>query len=114
MQFTKSDLKTGMVVRFRNESYKIVFGDELSGLENTDSFSSFTNHLLHNEFHTDGDIVAVYNVKQASLIHALLEGYNLTLIWERVGRSDEEKEMDALRAQRDELQEKIEALHAKL
>jgi hypothetical protein len=113
-EFTKSDLKTGMVVRNRNGNYKIVFGNSMSGLDNTASFSSFTSNLLGKQSQAEFDIMAVYKVGGAMLIRATLSGEGLTLIWERTEQTPAQKEMEVLQAKMDELQEQMKVVQAKL
>jgi hypothetical protein len=113
MQFTKSDLKTGMFVKSRIGDYKIVIGELLSGLNTSTLFANFSENLI-NINNKGYDIVAVYEVETCRRFSAYLEGESLTLIWERTEQTEAQKEMEVLQKQAKALQEQITKLQGKL
>jgi hypothetical protein len=113
MQFTKSDLKTGMFVKNRNGNYKIVIGDTLSGIEACTTFSNFNDGLISN-LSKGYDIVVVYKALDSRFLSAYLNGESLKLIWERTEQTPVQKEMEELQAQITKLQEQAKVLQSKL
>jgi hypothetical protein len=113
MQFTKSDLKTGMFVKNRNGDYKMVIGEALSGLDTSTQLGYFSERLISNRARCL-DIIAVYKVKSAVYIRTHLKGEQLTLIWERTEQTEAQKEMEVLQEQAKALQEQITKLQSKL
>jgi hypothetical protein len=113
MQFTKSDLKTGMFVRNRGGDYKVVIGEVLSGLDACTTLGNFSDSLISNN--CEGyDIVAVYEVKGTVYLRTYLNGSSLEVIWERTEQTPAQKEMEVLQAKMDELQEQMKVVKAKL
>jgi hypothetical protein len=113
MQFTKSDLKTGMFVRNRGGDYKLVIGEVLSGLDACTTLGNFNDSLISNN--CEGyDIVAVYEVKGTAYLRTYLNGSYLEVIWERIEQTPAQKEMEVLQAKMDELQEQMKVVQAKL
>jgi hypothetical protein len=113
MQFTKSDLKTGMFVRNRGGDYKVVIGEVLSGLDACTTLGNFSDSLISND--CEGyDIVAVYEVKGTVYLRTYLNGSSLEVIWERTEQTPAQKEMEVLQAKMDELQEQMKVVQAKL
>jgi hypothetical protein len=113
MEFTKSDLKTGMFVKNRNGNYKIVIGDTLSGIEACTTFSNFNDGLISN-LSKGYDIVVVYKALDSRFLSAYLNGESLKLIWERTEQTPVQKEMEELQAQITKLQEQAKVLQSKL
>jgi hypothetical protein len=113
MEFTKSDLKTGMFVKNRNGDYKIIIGELLSGLDSSTLFANFREDLVN--INNNGyDIVAVYEVETLRHVKAYFKGESLTLIWERTEQTPAQKEMEELQAQISKLQEQAKVLQSKL
>ena len=115
MQFTKSDLKTGMFVKQRNGNFKVVLGEAICG--NDYSFGLIDNYnrdmtITCNETHLD--IVAVYKTNRSVSLNLYLKGTCLTLIWERTEQTEAQKEMEVLQAQAKALQEQITKLQGAL
>jgi hypothetical protein len=113
MEFTKSDLKTGMFVKNRNGDYKMVMGEALAGLDTSTELGYFSESLISNRAKCL-DIIAVYKVKSAVYIRTYLQGNSLTLIWERTEQTEAQKEMEVLQEQAKALQEQITKLQSKL
>jgi hypothetical protein len=112
-EFTKSDLKTGMVVRYRDGEYRILIDKVLTGIGGFNVLSLYNDSLLGVNA-SNVDIVAVYNMCNARPIDIYLKGEHLTLIWERTEQTPAQKEMEVLQAKMDELQEQIKVVQAKL
>lgn len=78
-EFTKADLKDGMVVEYRNGERRIVVDEVLYGLYGFASLKTHCNDLTYSD--SDLDIVKVYAQKSASLNN--LFKYPGEIIWER-------------------------------
>jgi vacuolar-type H+-ATPase subunit I/STV1 len=113
MEFTKSDLKTGMFVKNRNGDYKIVIGELLSGLEACTTLGAFSDSLI-NKYSKSYDIVAAYKAKEPCFLSKYLNGDSLNLVWEQTGQTEAQKEMEELQAQITKLQEQAKVLQSKL
>jgi hypothetical protein len=115
MQFTKSDLKTGMFVKFRRGDYRIVLGDcALDAVSRCCLLNLKDNLLAAHDMLDSIDIMSVYNINAHTSITDHLNGKNLTLIWERTELTPAQKEMEVLQAKMNELQEQIKVVQAKL
>jgi hypothetical protein len=114
-EFTKSDLKTGMFVQYRNGDYRIVIGDMLSG-DGYATLSSFDEGLKYRPSSKTHymDIIAVYKAGEHATMANYLAGRDLTLIWERTEQTEAQKEMEVLQKQAKALQEQITKLQGKL
>ncbi len=113
-EFTKSDLKTGMFVKYRGGSYRVVIGDILSG-SGCATLPQYSEDLKYRgNAYVSLDIMAVYKVAKATHINEYLKGHCLTLIWERTEQTEAQKEMEVLQAKMDELQEQMKVVQAKL
>ena len=103
-EFTKADLKDGMVVEERNKRKYIVLGDEVVNDDGYNILKGYGNDLTDTRLHDRNfDIIRVFKVKNnciTSLKH-LFKDENLELIWERT----ETKRMTAK-----EMQQKLEDL----
>ena len=113
-EFTKSDLKTGMLVKQRNGDIKVVLGESICGLWGLwDRLSNFKSDLIstcYGEF----DIIVVYKTSEGNSLTSYLEGDYLTPIWERTEQTEAQKEMEILQEQAKALQEQITKLKSKL
>lgn len=78
-EFTKADLKDGMVVEYRNGERRIVVGEVLYGLDGFTSLKTHCNDLTYSN--SVLDIVKVYAQKSTSL-NSLFK-YPGKIIWER-------------------------------
>ena len=103
-EFTKADLKDGMVVEERNKRKYIVLGDEVVNDDGYNILKGYGNDLTDTRLHDRNfDIIRVFKVKNnciTSLKH-LFKDENLELIWER----NETKHMTA-----EEMRQKLEEL----
>jgi hypothetical protein len=114
MQFTKSDLKTGMFVRYRNGDYRVVIGDCLSG-DGCAALPQYSEDLKYKGITIMAlDIMAVYKAANGTNISEYLSGHCLTLIWERTEQTEAQKEMEVLQEQAKALQEQITKLQGTL
>lgn len=92
VEFTKADLKTGMIVEHRDGERYMVIGDRLVSEDDCYKISDYNNDLkISNLCLSDSDIVAVYNVNTYVLddISDIFADVCLTTIWRR----EEVKEM---------------------
>jgi hypothetical protein len=81
-EFTKADLKDGMVVKHRNGDKRIVISEALIGENGYADQNCFREDLTHRYF-KDLDIVGVYAIQEYNNFADMLSDYNLELIWER-------------------------------
>ena len=115
MQFTKSDLKTGMFVKQRNGDFKIVLGDAICGYDYFSPLYSYNvSMLLCDSAQTEFDIMAVYNKNSNVALSYYLQGQDLQIIWKRTEQTEAQKEMEVLQEQAKALQEQITKLQSKL
>lgn len=99
-EFTKADLKDGMVVEYREGKRRIVIGNMLIGEDGFLTLNSF-DEKLENIFFKEHSITKIYKIKKAKAFNYALENKNLELIWER----KETKKMTA-----EEMRQKLEEL----
>jgi hypothetical protein len=113
-EFTKSDLKTGMFVKYRKGSYRMVLGDIITG-DGWMSLNELRDDLSEgNTSMGTLDVMSVYVTKSNRAIGEYFKGNGLTLIWERTEQTPAQKEMEVLQAKMDELQEQMKVVQAKL
>ncbi len=113
MQFTKSDLKTGMFVKQRGGEFKVVLGDVISDDDSWAELSHYNEDMMHGN-RTSLDIVAVYTTREFATMTLNLKGQFLKNIWERTEQTEAQKEMEVLQEQAKVLQEQITKLQGKL
>jgi hypothetical protein len=114
-EFTKSDLKTGMFVKFRRGDYRVVLGDYALDIVSRCCLLNIKDNLLaaHDAF--DGiDIMAVYRIGIPASLSDHLKGNDLLLIWERTEQTPAQKEMEVLQAKMNESQAKMNESQAKM
>ena len=99
-EFTKADLKDGMVAKYRNGDKRMVVNEALIGENGYSDRNCFREDLTHRYF-KDLDIVGVYAIQEYSNFADMLSDYNLELIWERT----ESKKMTV-----EEMRKKLEEL----
>lgn len=99
-EFTKADLKDGMVVKHRNGDKRMVISEALIGEDGYSDRNCFREDLT-NRYFKDLDIVGVYAIQEYSNFADMLSDYNLELIWERT----ESKKMTV-----EEMKQKLEEL----
>ena len=103
-EFTKSDLKDGMVIEYRNGNRFFVFGHKLLNSDNFEFINDIADDLTDKKYkNKEFDIMKVYKVKIENLrkLSDILKHENLELIWERI----EVKHMTV-----DEMREELEKL----
>jgi hypothetical protein len=120
MEFTKSDLKTGMFVKYRDGGIRLVLGNTLTG-DFWRSLDEVKVNLMSDDAQRHLDIMSVYESLSPAIISTYLNGGCLELIWERTEQTPAQKEMEVLQAQIDkgaaymaELHEQAKRLQAKL
>lgn len=81
--FTKSDLKDGMVVEYNDNSFgkRLVVGDFLIGEDGYADLGDYNENLKN--VVSDLEIVRVYKIKCMGKISSIMYDVNLELIWER-------------------------------
>ena len=79
-EFTKADLKDGMVVEFKNGQKRLVLGDKLIGSNAYTYVSNFKENLVSDIYNLT--INKVYK-PTAQFLRDIFEDNCLTLIWER-------------------------------
>lgn len=113
--FTKSDLKTGMFVKYRNGEYRMVLGDFLSCFTTYNLISYYGDDLLcEDSIRRNLDIVAVYVTAEITALSVYLQGDSLTLLWERTQQTEAQKEMEVLNKKIAELQLQATRLQGKI
>lgn len=82
-EFTKSDLKDGMVVEYNDNSFgkRLVVGDFLIGEDGYADLGDYNESLK--SVVSDLEIVRVYKIKYMGKISSIMYDVNLELIWER-------------------------------
>lgn len=93
----KSDLKSGMVVEYRDGIRRLVVNDDLIGDDGHLSLSNYNDDLKHDEY-SDLDIMKVYRYKRVRSFSYLLKDDNLELISERKEYELTSHEIDVLKA----------------
>lgn len=84
-EFTKADLKDGMVVEYRSKSYgrRLVIGDMLIGAEGGHRLIYYNEDLIDATGDKDFDIMRIYKIQHVSRFNEIPLYSNLELIWER-------------------------------
>ena len=102
-EFTKSDLKDGMVVEYRCKDYgkRMVVGNMLIGEEGSHRLEAYENDLTQGYAKSQLSIIRVYKIKNERNFEHIMDDDNLELIWER----KEPKKMTV-----EEMREKLEEL----
>lgn len=103
-EFTKADLKDGMVVEQRNNAMHMVFGDKLINKDSFNRLETYDECLMDIQYHEkEYDIMKVFKVNTENVycLEDILKSDNLELIWER----KESKQMTT-----EEMRQKLEEL----
>lgn len=103
-EFTKADLKDGMVVEQRNNDMYMVFGDKLINKDGFNRLETYDEYLMDIQYHNnDYDVMKVFKVNTENVycLEDILKSDNTELIWER----KEAKEMTT-----EEMRQKLEEL----
>lgn len=84
-EFTKSDLKDGMVVEYRRKDYgkRMVVGNMLIGEEGSHRLEAYENDLTQGYAESQLSIIRVYKIKNERNFKHIMDDDNLELIWER-------------------------------
>lgn len=83
-EFTKADLKDGMVVEYKDGKRRLVVADMLIGQDSWLGLSEFNYDLKCSEANCESiDIVKVCKTKRPRSFGSLLDDDNLELIWQR-------------------------------
>lgn len=100
-EFTKSDLKDGMVVKYNDNCFgkRLVAGGFLIGKDGYADLGDYNENLK--SMVSDLEIVRVYKIKRMGKISSIMKNHNLELIWER----KEPKKMTV-----EEMRQKLEGL----
>lgn len=98
-EFTKADLKSGMVVEYRDGDRRLVIDKYLAGKDSHYELSAY-NENLENEYHRL-TIMKVFKICRRAILGNILDDDNLELIWER----EEPKKMTI-----EEMRKKLEEL----
>lgn len=82
-EFTKADLKDGMVVEYNDNCYgkRLVIGGFLTGEDGYVDLGDYNENLKN--VVSDLEIVRVYKIKCMGKISSIMHDCNLELIWER-------------------------------
>lgn len=99
-EFTKADLKDGMVVECINRKRRIVIANMLIGEDGFLTLDSFWENLENIKF-MEHTIVKIFKIKEAMTFNYILDDDNLELVWER----SEPKKMTT-----EEMRQKLEEL----
>lgn len=82
-ELTKEDLKTGMIVEYRDKSRGIIIGDTIVELDTFLSMSNLTDNLKCSDSHyPNNDIIKVYEGREGNSFGNMLS-YPGKLIWQR-------------------------------
>ena len=82
-ELTKDDLKTGMIIEYRNKSRGVIIGDTIVELNTFLSMSNLTDNLKYSNSHyPNNDIMKVYEGKKDNSFRNMLS-YPGKLIWQR-------------------------------
>ncbi len=102
-EFTKADLRDGMVVEQGNEERFLIVGDRVLCLDGFNQLSQYADDLTNRSFGEAYGIEKVFKVKnnRATNLEEIFKDENLELIWER----KEPKKMTV-----EEMREKLEEL----
>ena len=82
-ELTKDDLKTGMIIEYRDKTRGIIIGDTIVELNTFLSMSNLTDNLKYSNSHyPNNDIMKVYEGKKDNSFRNMLS-YPGKLIWQR-------------------------------
>lgn len=82
-ELTKDDLKTGMIIEYRDKTRGIIIGDTIVELDKFLSMSNLTDNLKYSNSHyPNNDIMKVYEGKKDNSFRNMLS-YPGKLIWQR-------------------------------
>lgn len=102
-EFTKADLKDGMVVEYRNGKRRLVLNNRLVGKDGYYELNMYTEDMKDKEC-SERDIMRVFKIVIITTLNRIFHIENLELIWERT----ETKRMTT-----EEMRQKLEELTGK-
>ena len=84
-EFTKADLKSGMVVEYRCVALgrRLVVKDMLLGIDGSYTLENYNDDLTDIDGDPELSIIRAYKIKNARHFEHILDDDNLELIWER-------------------------------
>ena len=85
-EFTKADLKDGMIVEQRNNDMYMVFGNKLISKIGFNRLETYDECLMDIQYHdNDYDVMKVFKVNQENVywLEDIFKSENLELIWQR-------------------------------
>lgn len=106
VEFTKDDLKNGMIVEYRNGKRRMVLGSNMIGLDGINQFEHYHDDLTVTENITTLDIVKVFDVPNLECKITDIFKANksrLSLLWER----EEEVKEEVKEITMDDIEEKF-------
>lgn len=85
-EFTKADLKDGMVIEYRNGKIGFCINGKILYENGFDVICDLTEDLLDEDYDKKYDIIKVYKLNMSGVheLKSVLEKKNLILIWERI------------------------------
>lgn len=94
-EFTKSDLKDGMVVEYRCVALgrRLVVKDMLIGIDGSSNLKNYNDDLTEIDGGPELSIIRVYKIKYTKRFENILDDNNLELIWERTQKKMTVEEM---------------------
>lgn len=81
-EFTKADLRDGMVVEYRDGKRRLVLNNFLIGIDGYFDLSNYSENLKDKNS-SDRDVVGVFKVNIVTNLDYIFRTENLELIWER-------------------------------
>lgn len=120
-QFTKADLKDGMVVKHRGGCHysnkygglNLVVKDSLLQADEFSLICHYNQDLTSEEF-TEFDIVEVFEVLQNQANLKNITNWKLKSIWKREDKSQNQLEIASIQAEMDKLNERLNELKGKV
>ena len=110
-KMTKSDLKDGMVVEYRNGDKRLVCNDRLNGFDSGTFIGNYDDNLISIN-NPKYDIVKIY--KSSALSINTIFSDTLELIWPRKDKSDAEIKLEQMENQIRELEQSCKELKKEL
>lgn len=121
-QFTKSDLKDGMVVKYRgggsfaskDNGLRLVLCNQFVGRDGYGEFKEYLEDLSLSSDDTNFDIVEVFEVVDASDGLDYITSWALKSVWKREEKSQNQLEIEKIQNEMDTLKQRLEELKGKV